>query len=173
MKVNGWTLYWHPTFRDQFAKTLAPVEAIKTNRPQDLPTSDKAKLLKRIVEIISIEIPKDPNHANYAQGNTLGTPNRHWRRAKFFRRFRLFFRFSSEAKIIIYAWVNDERTLRQSGAKTDLYAIFAKQLIKGEPPNDWTDLLQRSSEITSVPHLQEDQRNCDDLPPSRSGDEDA
>jgi len=158
MKVNGWKLYWHPAFKEQFDKALEAVEAIKANRPQDLPTSDKAKLLKRVIEIISIEVPKDPNHANYSQGNTLGLANRHWRRAKFFQRFRLFFRFSSEAKIIIYAWVNDEKTLRKAGAKTDPYSVFANRLTKGDPPNDWANLLKKSSEIKSFPKLQEDEQ---------------
>ena len=153
MKVNGWKLYWHPAFKEQFDNTLLAVEAIKTKRPQDLKTSDRAKLLKRIVEIISVEIPQDPNHANYVQGNTLGSTNRHWRRAKFLQRFRLFFRFSSKSKIIIYAWVNDENTLRQAGAKTDPYTVFAKQLTKGDPPNDWDELLQKCSEIASLPSL--------------------
>lgn len=162
MKVNGWTLYWHPDFKEQFNKVLDAVEAIKANRPQDLPTSDKAKLLKHIVEIVSVEIPKDPNHENYAQGNTLGTTNRHWRRAKFFQRFRLFFRFSSKAKIIIYAWVNDEKTLRQAGAKTDPYTVFAKRLAKGDPPNDWDDLLAASIEIESVPKSLEEEEDDDD-----------
>ena len=30
-------------------------------------------------------------------------------------RFRLFFRFDSASKVIIYAWVNDENTLRKVG----------------------------------------------------------
>ena len=153
MKVNGWTLYWHPAFKEQFEKSLAAVEAIKSARPEDLKTSDRAKLFKRVVDIISIEIPQDPNHANYAQGNTLGPSKRHWRRAKFLQRFRLFFRFSSDAKIIIYAWVNDENTLRQAGAKNDPYTVFAKRLTKGDPPSDWDALFKQSSEIASFPKV--------------------
>ena len=150
MNANGWTLYWHPAFREQFVKLLSAVQAIKSNRPDELSTSDRAKLLKRILELIVDEIPKDPNHANFVQGNTLGKTNRHWRRAKFLQRFRLFFRFSSTAKIIIYAWVNDEKTLRQAGARTDAYEVFEKRLRKGEPPTDWDDLLEQSAEIETL-----------------------
>ena len=39
----------------------------------------------------------------YRQGNTMGPAFRHWRRAKIGRRFRLFFRFDSKTKIIIFA----------------------------------------------------------------------
>ena len=40
--------------------------------------------------------------------------------------------FGGLAKLIIYAWVNDERTLRQSGGKNDPYEVFRKML-KDEP----------------------------------------
>jgi toxin YhaV len=43
-------------------------------------------------------------------------PCSHWRRAKFLSRFRLFFRYNSKAKVIIYAWVNEENTLRKAGS---------------------------------------------------------
>lgn len=39
--------------------------------------------------------------------------------AKIGRRFRLFFRYDSRAKIIVFAWVNDEQTLRSAGSKSD------------------------------------------------------
>ncbi len=108
MEANGWKLYWHPAFGEQFNKLVHAVETIKRDRPSEFRTNSRTKLLKRILEVILDEIPRDPNHANYVQGNTLGTANRHWRRAKFLQRFRLFFRFSTASKIIIYAWVNDE-----------------------------------------------------------------
>lgn len=151
MKVNGWTLYWYPAFKEQFDKALSAVEGIKLDQPDELNTNDRAKLLKRVIEIVAKEIPQDPAHEKYVQGNTLGSANRHWRRAKFLQRFRLFFRFSSTARIIIYTWVNDENTLRKSGAKTDVYAVFEKRLRKGDPPTDWDELLKLSVEIESVP----------------------
>ena len=91
----------------------------------------KAKLLRRIVDLIELEIPRDPNAPEYAQGNTLGPSHRHWRRAKFLGRFRLFFRFDSASRIIVYAWVNDENTLRKAGARTDPYAVFRRKLDQG------------------------------------------
>lgn len=47
--------------------------------------------------------------------------------------------------MIIFAWVNDEITLRTYGAKTDAYAVFKSTLEKGDPPDDWTALLQSAS----------------------------
>jgi toxin YhaV len=60
-----------------------------------------------------VTIPTDPTQPEYRQGNTLGDDYKHWFRAKFGgQRFRLFFRFDTKAKVIIYAWVNDEDTKR-------------------------------------------------------------
>jgi toxin YhaV len=47
----------------------------------------------------------------------MGPELRHWRRAKFGRRVRLFFRDDSRTKVIVYARVKDENTLRVAGSK--------------------------------------------------------
>ena len=71
----------------------------------------------------------------------MGPAFRHWRRAKFGQRFRLFFRFDSKIKIIIFAWVNDKKPLRSAGSATNPYAVFQKILKRGNPPDDWSTLL--------------------------------
>ncbi len=43
--------------------------------------------------------------------------------------------------MIVYAWVNDEDTLRTYGSRTDAYAVFARVLETGNPPDDWDALL--------------------------------
>lgn len=43
--------------------------------------------------------------------------------------------------MIVYAWVNDRDTLRKAGAKSDPYAVFARMLAAGNPPDDWPALL--------------------------------
>ena len=78
-------------------------------------------------------------------GGTLGAENKHWFRDKFGNgRFRLFFKFDTRSKVIIYAWVNDENSLRAYSAKTDTYAVFAKMLRKDNPPATWAELLAAS-----------------------------
>ena len=91
-------------------------------------------------------VPSDPARDEYRQGNTLGTAHRHWRRAKLGRRYRLFFRYDSKAKVIVYAWVNDEQTLRSAGSKSDPYAVFEKMLGRGNPPDDWNALILASKQ---------------------------
>jgi len=91
-------------------------------------------------------IPRDPNSPEFRQGNTLGPDNRHWFRAKFHGRYRLFYPFSNHPRLIIYVRVNDERSLRNAGAKTDPYAVFRAMLESGDPPNSFAELLRTSKE---------------------------
>jgi toxin YhaV len=83
----------------------------------------------------------------FRQGNTLGKDNRHWFRAKFHERYRLFYRFSTKEKLIVYAWVSDEKTLRQAGSKTDPYSVFRRMLEAGDPPRSMEELLRRAKEF--------------------------
>jgi toxin YhaV len=141
---NGWKLYAHPAFGERLENLIRMVEALEKRQPTSYRSHPRAKLLKRTLDVILTEIPRDPNGAEFQLGNTLGSARRHWRRAKFLGRFRLFFRFSSAHKTIVYAWVNDETTLRKAGANSDPYAIFIKRLLEGNPPDDWDGLLRKS-----------------------------
>lgn len=104
-------------------------------------------MLKMLAALMFREIPSDPNAKRYRFGHSLGTQFTSWRRAKFFGRFRLFFRFHSQRRAIIYVWLNDERTLRKAGARTDPYAVFAKMLTSGNPPDGFDDLLRASGTL--------------------------
>ena len=57
----------------------------------------------------------------------------------------MFFRFDSRSKVIVYAWVNDENTLRKAGSSTDPYAVFRAKLLAGDPPHGWDALLNNAS----------------------------
>ncbi len=141
---EGWKLYQHPAFQIPFEKLVVEVERLQQADPINYVDHPKAKLLKRILDLILKEIPADPAGAQYRQGNTLGAAYRHWRRARFLQRFRLFFRYHEPSRTIIYGWVNDQNTLRQTGAETDPYVVFRKRLEQGNPPDDWETLVQES-----------------------------
>ena len=144
--VNGWSIAAHPLFLDQLERLTAAVEGAQAKDPENYQGTANAKLLAALEELVFRTIPDDPARPVYRQGNTLGGNRKHWFRAKFGgQRFRLFFRFSSEAKIIIFAWVNDEKTLRTYGSKTDAYAVFKGMLDAGNPPDDWAALLKAAS----------------------------
>ncbi|MGC8484087.1 MAG: type II toxin-antitoxin system YhaV family toxin [Candidatus Baltobacteraceae bacterium] len=145
--ANGWTLYFHPAFKEKFDAAVVEVERLHEHlTPEQYAAHPKVKLFERLRSIIFIEVPSDPGALTYAQGNTLGPKYRHWRRVKFLGRFRLFFRFSTKLRVIIYAWVNDSRTLRHAGAKSDPYFLFEKRLHAGNPPDDWDDLIAQAAE---------------------------
>jgi toxin YhaV len=147
--INGWTLYAHPLFTDQLDRLTAAVEKTKRKDPKTYQSTANAKLLAQLQRLAFETIPVDPARPEFRQGGTLGSSRKHWFRAKFGGgRFRLFFRYSSSAKIIVYAWVNDSETLRTYGAKSDAYAVFKGMLDKGNPPEDWAELLTSSSAIT-------------------------
>ena len=141
---HGWNLLFHDCLIEQIQKLDAAASRAKTQDPAGFESNANVKLFAALAELIFETIPSDPNREEYRQGNTMGPTFRHWRRAKIGRRFRLFFRFDSKTRIIIFAWVNDENTLRSSGAKTDPYIVFQKMLQSGHPPNDWGSLLVAS-----------------------------
>jgi toxin YhaV len=147
MVVNGWRLYAHPLFEQQFRQLVEQVEALAAKDPTGYRELPAAKLLATINRHIRETIPRNPGAAEFRQGNTLGSDNRHWVRAKFHERYRLFYRFSSREKVIIYAWVNDERTLRKSGSRTDPYRVFRAMLEAGDPPSTMEQLLVRAKEM--------------------------
>ena len=148
--VNGWTLYEHPEFTRQREKLEAAVLARRKKDPEGYRSIGDAKLLAAITRLILEIIPADPAADAFRQGGTLGKARKHWFRAKFGNgRYRLFFQFSSKAKVIIYAWVNDENSLRTYGASTDAYTVFRSMLDKGNPPDNWADLMKAVGAATA------------------------
>jgi toxin YhaV len=147
MVAHGWTFYAHPSFSRQFDALKAKVKLAAKTDPTGFENGPAAKLLSTIDGYIRETIPADPGSRRWRQGNTLGKSNPHWFRAKFHERYRLFFRFSTEQRIIVYAWVNDEGTLRKSGSKSDPYAVFEAMLESGDPPSSWEEVLKVSKEM--------------------------
>jgi toxin YhaV len=90
-----------PSVRRRIRKIKQLSPRTQAEASQTFAGHPKTKLLKRILDLILDEIPRDPNAAGFQLGNTLGPAYRHWRRAKFLGRFRLFFRFSSTHKAIV------------------------------------------------------------------------
>ncbi|WP_341738992.1 MAG: type II toxin-antitoxin system YhaV family toxin [Microcoleus sp.] len=140
--INGWNIFAHPLFLNQFEELLTQVEHLRQKYPQDYKHKNATKRLAAIAKLAFDVIPQDPTRSDYRQGDTLGDDYKHWFRAKFFQQYRLFFRYHQEAKIIVFAWVNDENSKRAYDSKTDAYRIFKKMLESGIPPDNWDDLLK-------------------------------
>lgn len=139
--VNGWTLFAHPLFLGQVAELVEKVASLKAANPAGYRSKNATKRLAAINKLVFEEIPSDPTDPKFRQGNTLGDEHRHWFRAKFFQQYRLFFRFHAESRVIIFAWVNDDTTLRAYDSRTDAYRVFKGMLEDGNPPSDWKALL--------------------------------
>lgn len=142
--LNGWTIFAHPLFLEEYESLATTVEKLKSKDPLNFHKKNATKRLAAIHKLAFQIIPKDPSLPEYRQGSTLGTDRKHWFRAKFFQQYRLFFRFHSESKIIVLAWVNDDNTKRAYDSKTDAYRVFEKMLKSGHPPDDWDQLLKES-----------------------------
>lgn len=139
--VNGWTIYLHPLFRAQLESLQQQVEALKRKDPDGYQRRNATKRLTAIARLAFEIIPQDPTRAEYRQGGTLGEQHKHWFRAKFFQQYRLFFRYHTASKIIVFAWVNDEDTKRACESDDDAYRVFRKMLDRGNPPDDWDALV--------------------------------
>lgn len=147
VRINGWQIYVHELFWNQYLKLREEVEALKQKKPETYQTEKAVKMLAAIHKLAFEVIPSDPSLDIYRQGNTLGSEYKHWFRAKFFQQYRLFFRYSAQEKIIVYAWVNDDKTKRAYGSKTDAYAVFTAMLKNGNPPDSWEALKKVSENI--------------------------
>ena len=146
MQRHGWALLFHDCVIEQLQKLHTAARRAQENDPKGFESNANVKLFRALSQLMMDVVPGDPARDEYRQGNTLGPAHRHWRRAKIGRRFRLFFRYDSKAKVIVYAWVNDEQTLRSSGSKSDPYAVFEKMLGRGNPPDDWNALVRASKQ---------------------------
>lgn len=142
--VNGWTVFAHPLFLAQVEALTRQVEKFKKKDPNGYTKKNASKRLAAIAKLAFEVIPQDPTRAEYQQGNTLGEDHKHWFRAKFFQRYRLFFRYHAPSKLIVYAWVNDEETKRAYESSDDAYRVFRKMLESGDPPDDWGQLLTKA-----------------------------
>ena len=144
LAIHGWTVFAHPLFMTQVEARVEQVETLKRKDPTGYATKNATKRLAAIARLACDVIPQDPARAEYRLGARLGDDRKHWFRAKFFQQYRLFFRYHATAKVIVYAWVNDDDTKRACEGSDDAYRVFRKMLESGHPPGDWNQLLSQA-----------------------------
>ncbi|MES2178301.1 MAG: type II toxin-antitoxin system YhaV family toxin [Gemmatimonadota bacterium] len=145
--INGWTLLFWTSFRERWTDLGRAVQKARASDPERYMHAPEVKIFHTVRELVFKEIPVNPDHPQFRQRKTLGGEHTHWRRAKFHRRFRLFFRFHTASRTIIYAWLSDDNTLRKPGSHTDPYSVFHRMLERGAPPSDWDDLMKACKTI--------------------------
>ena len=146
MVCNGWSIKFHKIFYKIFVDLIREVSQLRESDPENYQNHPKTKLLANVLHCIKVDVPNDPNHRKFRLGKSLGEFTS-WRRAKnnfSGMRYRLFFRFMSDNKTIVYAWINDDTCLRKDGAKTDVYAVFLKMLQKGIIEDEFPTLVKSS-----------------------------
>jgi len=124
MVSNESRIRFHAAFEQVLDELIAVVAKEKERDPDNYKKSPRAKLLARIYKAIKDEIPADPQHACYYQGETEGHGYRQWRRARPAEHQRLFFKWDKEANVIIYAWLNSEVSLLKYRSHMDAYRAF-------------------------------------------------
>ncbi len=139
--INGWCIFAHSIFLDQFEEMILQVDNIRLRDLLHYKEKNQTKRLAAVIKLIFEKIPNDPTLPEYRLGATLGKQYKHWFRVKFFQQYRIFFRYHLASKIIIYAWINDEKTKRSYDSQSDAYYMFKKMLKTGRPPDDWKVLL--------------------------------
>jgi len=147
MENNGWLIFYFCAFQERLNALEQAVLRIQQKKPDQFATHPTVKLLAAVVRAILVEVPEDPASPLFEQGNTLGEAHRNWRRVKrrLPPRYRLFFQFSSVQTKILFAWLNDASSLRQDGAKTDVYRVFKRLLDQGMVPDSWDQLVAASA----------------------------
>lgn len=148
--IHGWTVFAHPLFLAQLETLTLQVEHIKKKDPVGYVTKNASKRLAAIAKLVFDVVPQDPTRPEYRQGGTLGDEHKHWLRAKFYQQHRLFFRYHAQARVIVFAWVNDEDTKRAYESSDDAYRVFRKMLESGHPPDDWKQLLAECRAIEAT-----------------------
>jgi toxin YhaV len=152
--IGGWTIFAHPLFLAQVEALTQQVEALKQKDPVGYAKKNASKRLAAITKLAFDVIPQDPTRAEYRQGDSLGDDHKHWFRAKFFQQYRLFFRYHTPSKVIVFAWVNDDDTKRAYESDNDAYRVFRKMLESGHPPDDWNQLLAECQQASQADFAQ-------------------
>ena len=144
---HGWKIYVHPVLLLELEALSAQVKSLRLRDPSGFSRKNSSKRLVASRKLILDTIPQNPVRPEYRPGKTLGSKYTHWFRAKFFQQCRLFFRYHSTAKIIVFAWVNDEESKRACESRDDAYLVFRKMLDSGTIPDNWGDLLDEAQAV--------------------------
>jgi len=133
MVSNESRIRFHAAFELVLDELISVVAKEKERDPDNYKKSPQTKLLAKIYKTIRDEIPADPQHASYYQGDCEGYSYRQWRRARPVDKYRLFFKYLKDENIIIYAWLNSEITLAKYRSHLDAYRAFRNSQRQTKP----------------------------------------
>jgi toxin YhaV len=147
MKINGWTILFHPVFNKQWQQLLDLVKSLRSSLSQsDFVQHPQVKLFKALTVGIEEKIPTDPLASYFALRKPLDKYSR-LKKMGLPSRYRLFFKVFPQQKVIIILWLGFPR---KEGDKKDCpkgyrfayYRVFAKMVNKGQFPVDLEDIIK-------------------------------
>jgi toxin YhaV len=142
MSGGEWSIFYFKLYAETIRQLTQDVLELSKKDPSGFSDHNKTKLLHKLYKMTFEDIPADPAHDKYRCTGSLGS-HKSWRRAKH-KRYRLFFKFSSDKKSIAYVWFNDSTSIRRSGDKADVYNVFLKMLQNNKVPSSFADILKES-----------------------------
>jgi toxin YhaV len=127
--ANNYLLKQHSIYADRVAELTRNVKKLKARlSPVDFSRHPFVKFAWRVRKAERELIPENPDHPDY---QLKGNLKRFRRFKKGIKRYRVFFCFSQSPKIILYLYLNNDKTLRKEGDKNDPYLLFKKYVDKG------------------------------------------
>ena len=139
MKINGWTILFHPLFNNQRQELLNSVKSLKSRlSPEKFTRHPQVKLFKALTVGIEDKIAQDPLAKYFALKKPLDKYSR-LKKMGLPSRYRLFFKVFPQQKTIIILWLGFPR---KEGDKKDCYRIFSKMVEKGQFPVNLADIIE-------------------------------
>ncbi len=148
MSEGNWLSLIHPVFELELNNYEQLAANAQSKVGKDWVKTNAGKKFLALNKQVRELIPNNPSDQGYRLGDALGNRYTHWFRAKFLQQYRIFFRYSSRSNVIVYAWVNNDDSLRAYGSKTDAYQVFRKMLESGMVPNSWDELMAESKRLS-------------------------
>lgn len=137
MRINGWTILFHPVFEGQRKELVNTVKTLRERLSQsDFVKHPQVKLFKGITVGIEEKISADPLASHFALKKPLNKYSR-LKKMGLPNRYRLFFKVFPQQKAIVILWLGFPR---KEGDKNDCYRVFARLVERGQFPNNLQDI---------------------------------
>ncbi len=136
--TSSYLLRYHEFYYQRIARLKEQVKELRRHLSDEaFKQHEVVKFAYRVRQADQEIIPQDPDRPEY---QLTGELKKYRRYKQGLQRYRLFFCFSNQPKTILYLYLNDEKNLRKSGSKSDVYEQFKKLITRGHVSHDPYDL---------------------------------
>jgi toxin YhaV len=139
---HGWRVLFAEPFTSAYGDLSAKARKLKAElSEEEYAQHPDVKLFLAVRDLTRSVIPSDPYAASYQLRGDLSK----FRRTKGHglpRRYRLFWVFSGQLEVILFLYLNDSRSLRKEGDRSDPYRLFG-MVSRGEIGTDFEENYRR------------------------------